>query len=374
MWTIYLRDPLLQRQGQVYEYKQFEAISRFNQVGTWSLTLNANVAAAAQLIQPDWGIELVDDAGLTVFSGPYYDIGRERDLTRNEVTLTGYDDMICLRDRLAHPQPTSSTPPYSLQEHDVRSAIGSTVLRDYVTYNAGVLAIPGRQTYGLDVDPDPLVGSAITGRARWQPLLDFLNALAQQAGGLGFRVAKIGTTLRFQVYQPIDKSATVKFSVDLGSLASYKYGKTRPDTNYVFIGGGGEGTARTIAEAQDPVQMANWGRRIETFVDRRDTTVAAELTSEGSKSLAEGKGKARLEFLPVDIPGAAYRTDYNLGDTVTAVLDESIVEVVRQITISLKPNEVRVIPTVGTPSSDMALRTFDQFVAMRRRIIQLERR
>lgn len=374
MWTLYLRDPLLQRQGQIDQFAEFEAIARFNGVGTWTLTLDATLDAAADLAQPDWGIELVDEDGATVFSGPYYDYGRQKDANKDQVTLIGYDDMICLKDRLAHPQPASSVPPYSSQEQDVRTATtGSTVLRDYVFVNAADAAIPARQTYGLTVGGDPLVGTEITGRARWQVLLDFLTGLALEAGGLGFRVVKIGTALEFQVYQPTDKSGTVKFSVDLGSLGSYSFGKSRPDTNYVFVGGAGEGTARTIVESQDPVDMVLWGRRIESFADRRDTAVADELSSAGAKALAEGQGKTRLEFTPVDIDGAMYRIDYNLGDMVTAVLDEQIVEVIRQVTISLKPGQVRVLPAIGTPSVDNSLRTFSQIAALRRRIIQLER-
>src|SRR3954469_18779178 len=121
-------------------------------------------------------------------------------------------------------------------------------------------------------------------------------------------------------------------------MGSYTYGKTRPDFTYVFVGGAGEGTARVVVESQDPVQMAAWGRRIEVFVDRRDTAVAAELSGEGDKTLAAGQGKTTLQFTPVDLPGAQYRVDYDLGDTVAYALDTTGTEVIREVAITLKPD------------------------------------
>lgn len=375
-WTLKVRDHLLVRQGEVSEYVEFTAIRRFNDVGTWTLTMDGRTPTAELLLRPDWGIELLTQDGHSVFSGPVTNVDRTRDQTTDLITFTGTDDMICLRDRLVHPQPGTSVPPYSSTEYDVMTDVGSTVLRHYVDVNLGPNAIAPRRVYNLTLaTPDPLAGATITGRGRYQNLLTFLQERALEAGGLGFKLEKQETPeLQFFVYTPTDRTASVVFSVDRGTLASYQYGRSRPEATYVYVGGEGEGTARTIRESQDPAESVLWNRRIETFVDRRDATTDAELDAEGVATLATGKSKARLDFVPIDVWGAAYLVDYDLGDEVTAVLDTELVDVIREVSIVVKPDYVRVLPVLGTPSSDVRLRSFQQIAALRERVTHLERR
>lgn len=375
MWQIHLRDPLLARQGLLDDYQTFKAVKRLNRTGTWSLDLNVAVDKALLLTQPGWGIEVVRDSdGKHLTSGAMTKVGRKRSGEKNLITVSGVDDVIHLADRLVHPQPATALPPYSVSEHDVRTGTCSTILRQYVDVNAGPGALAPRRVTGLTLAADPLVGSSVTGRGRWQNLLVFLQDLALAGGGLAFDVQQSGATLQFSVRQPTDKSGTVKFSLELGNLESYDYTLAAPTASYVVCGGGGEGTARTIREGQSSVDIAEWGRRIEKFADRRDTTATSELDQEIATTLAESQAETTFSFVPVDLPGMTYLDDYNLGDRVAAVIDDTVTELIREVEITSTPDKSTITPSVGTPVLRDVARLFRRLRAAETRLTNLERR
>jgi hypothetical protein len=226
----------------------------------------------------------------------------------------------------------------------------------------------------LSLGADPAVGTSVTGRARWQNLLELLQELALAGGEIGFRMQHTGAALEFQAYQPADKSTSIRFSHDLGNLASAGYTTELPTTDHVYVGGQGEGTARTIVEVQDPTAVVTHGR-FETFQDRRDTADTAELQQAGQEKLDEDKAEAGLSFTPVDSPAQEYRTDYDLGDRVTAYLDEvEVVELIREVTITIDEDGTRVEPTIGTPGAGSLLRIFAALAEQNRRLSHVERR
>ncbi len=372
-WTVFARHPLLLRHGEV-DYGSLELVSRFNAVGSWVMTLDGRSPLVQQMTLPGWGIEVVNDDGLTVLSGPVDKVARERDERSNMLTFFGSDDNTYLVERYVHPEPATAAPPYNTNEHDVRTGKCSTVLRAYVNANLGPGALGPRKVTGLGLDPDPLAGSTITGRGRWQNMLEFLQGLALEGGGLGFRVKQVSNALKFQVYGPVDRSATVQFSVDKGNLASYSYSTARSSANYVYVGGGGEGTARTIQEGQDSAEIVQW-RRIEMFADRRDTTDAGELTQEIAKQLEEGKGETAVKVIPIDLPGSSYLVDYDLGDTVSAQVDGTVTDVIREVKVTLTPDgPQRVEPSIGTPGYRDVLKLFRALQKLNGRVTNLERR
>lgn len=378
MWTVYLRDPNRKRQALIDDYAQLEAIARFNSVGTWQITMDMRKSYARDMIAaPQWGIELVHDStGTTVMSGRAVKANRRRSDTENTVTVYGVDDMTWLARRVAHPQPGTGAPPYSSQAYDVRTGTCSTILRQYVDVNAGPGAITQRRVPGLTLDTDPVTGASVTGRARWQdPLLALLQELALAGGGLGFRVRKSGANLLFQVYQPTDRSGSVQWSEELGNLYEFSYELVEADVNYVYAGGGGEGTARTIREGQRPDGMVEWGR-IERFVDRRDTTDTTELDQAISERLQEGREATIVSVTPIDTDGQTYLTHYDLGDKVTVLYDDfSLVDIVREVKIELTQHKTRVSPTVGTPGARaQEIGSIGRIRRLETRVNDLERR
>lgn len=373
-WTIYLRAPDLSIEGQIDDYSKCELIPRYNDVGTWQLELDARTRHARKLRQPGYGIEVWRDDSEFVLGGPLIKPHRKREGHKHTLTVSGRDDNVWLARRLAYPQPAKDQPPYDGAEHDVRNGTASTVLRAYVNANLGPSAPKVRRVPGLTLASDPLVGGNVFGRARWQNLLEVLQGLAV-SGGVGFRIRKVGAGLVFDVYAPQDRTATVRFSEDLGTLAGYEHSVEVPEVTYDVIGGQGEGIARTVRERQDPAGVVTWGR-IERFHDRRDTSAVAELDQEASKNLAEGAEKIGISITPIDTPTQRYLRDYDLGDLALCVLDddEVIAERIREIKINLTPGDSKVVPVIGSTARVPVLQVFRQLRSLAGRITNMERR
>lgn len=373
-YALYARDASLARVAQIGDYQRAELVLRFNAPGTWLLDMDARASGASELLQDGAGLVVVRDDASVVLSGPVTRRERNQENEQNRLLVAGADDNAWLERRLASPQPSTSAPPYNSQAYDVRTGQASTILRQYVDVNIGPSALSVRRITGLTLAADPALGSTVTGQGRWQPLLELLQELALAGGGLGFRLRQSGSDLEFSVYQPADRTASVKFSFELGNLAALKWSEEAAETNYVFCGGGGEGTSRTIREGQDSTSIVEWGR-VESFRDRRDTTDSGQLDQAITEELERGAGPTGLSIVPIDLPQMAYGTHYDLGDRVTAVVDgEPIQEVIRELKILLTPAEgVQVIPTIASPARGPSLSLFDR---LRRndRLHQAERR
>lgn len=374
-FVVFLRGPDLKRHGQIDDFRRCEFTERWCQLGDWTFEVNAGTRHAAALATPGYGLEVVRRSdGEVLLSGPMYHRDRVRRGSTNTLTVSGPDDMVWLARRLAHPEPATAAPPYNTDEHDVRTDLASTVLIAYADANAGPSALTPRRTPGLVMADDPLIGAEITGRARWQGLLEFLRELAV-AGGIAFRVRKIDDELVFTPYATEDKSAEIKFSTALGNLGDFSYKASAPRATYAYIGGGGEGTARTIVEGSNPEQYAVHDR-IEEFGDRRDTTDVAELEQEIATRLAEAVGVTGFSITPIDTPQQMFRTHYDLGDIVTGVVDGTPVrERITEVTTVLTPaGAIYTTPSIGTPDRGTVPRFFDRLRELRSRLSNLERR
>lgn len=387
-WKIYVRDSNLQRIAEIDDYASLECIAKFNDVGSYQLTMDRRQPIVQTLLQPGVGITVVhDDSASVLLSGPIAGIQHTRDDTTNSITLTGVDDNVWIKRRVAHPSPTETLPPYDVAEHHEVSGVCSTVLRTYVNMQLGPGAIPARRVPGLVLGTDPVAGSTVSGKLRWTPLLDELKELALAGGDIGFRIVQVDETLEFQTYQPVDRTATAMFSEDFGNLAGYEFKTEAPETNYVFCAGQGEGTARTIREGQNTDSVAVWGR-LEEFVDRRDVEdaeAADQLQQKIDEVLLEKGQKAELKLTPIDTDGLAYGVHYGLGDKVTVVVAgpelfpdfEGIMiqEVMREAKLKLEPQGLNIItPTIGDPSPNDVFRVFTELKRHAARLANLEKR
>jgi hypothetical protein len=373
--TIYVRDPALNRIGQLDDFARLHVDPKFNDVGSWELELDRRVPLAAELARPGYGLQVIYN-GNTLTSGPTVARRLERQNGTSKLAIRGVDDNVWLARRFAHMQPASLAPPYSTNEHDVRTGRCSTVLRQYADVNAGPGAIVPRRVPGLVIGTDPLVGTnPVTGRARLQVLIEFMRELAAGGGGLGFRVVQVGLTLEFQVYLPVDRSQSVKFSEALQNIGDYTFESSAPEANWIICAGGGEGTARTFVEGGDGLSQADWGR-IELMRDRRDTTVTAEMQQTITEELAEKAAPVSLTISPFDTTQQRYGEHYGLGDRVTVIVEgEPIVESIRQVSLTYDASgPLNMRSTVGTPGRGDIFRVFKALRDLRYRVTDIERR
>lgn len=404
MYEIFVRDAHLNRIGQITDYTQLDLIPRFNSVGSFALDIPTDSPMARELIKPKAGI-IVRKDGKSLFSGTVTSRQRSFDLSGDAMTLAGVDDMACLANRLAYPVPSAD---FSLSDYDVRTGKAEALMKQYVDVNAGPSAISDRRT--LMVEADKGLGTVVTGRARFQVLIEFLASLALSGGGLGFNVVQVGQSLEFRVYQPTDKTRSAFFSPLLGNLAEFKYSHNNPEANMVIVGGGGEGKARNLKWKQDNASIAKFGR-VETFVDQRHTTDLEEINQALDEELTELAEQNSFSFTPIDTPQLSFCRDYSLGDRVSVVLTQPnevieietiyhfislyqsvsersekvqriiekldvIQDIVREVKISITPNGDVITPTVGTEESNKSsiLGIFDKQRKLEKRINHLERR
>jgi hypothetical protein len=373
-WKLLIRDTDRRFIAEIDDYQSLDVLLRFNTPGGWILRLP--FGNLANLIGFDQGIVVKKD-GETILSGPVSGIERDWDSDTDAVVVSGFDDDVWLHRRLGLPVPGG--PPYS-SSHDVRTGVAETVMHGYVNANVGPGAVAARRVPGLVLAADGGRGSVVTGRARFQFIDELLRSLSLAGGDLGFRVVQVNTDLQFQVYETADKTATVKFSRELGNLRAFQYSQAAAETNYVYAGGGGEGTARTFVEGGDAGSIATYGR-IESFRDTRDTSDTTEMQQRIDEELAAGKDKTGISISPVDTSAVTFLRDYVLGDRVTVVIDGvEVQDVVREVKIRVTPDRGETTtPLIGAPdvlgTEDRGVRQIFQLMRrVRSRVSHLERR
>lgn len=404
-YKLYVRDQDFNRVAEIEDYQSLEMFPRFNSPGTWILDLPTDCEAASEIIKPKAGIIVVRD-GKTILSGPVTSRKRKWNANEDKITVSGYDDLIYLMRSLAYPTNGAFTD----DAYDIRTGSAETIMKQYIEANIGVNARSERKVPGLVVEANKGLGATVTGRARFHNLIELFTSVALAGGDIGFRIVQVGNNLEFQVYQPLDKTKEVFFSPLLGNLLDFEYTSNDPEANYVIVGGGGEGTARILLERGDSGSISKYGR-IESFIDRRDTTDNAELLQAMAEELANKAEKTSLSISPIDTESLAFGRDYNLGDKVSIVLTqpnevveidtiyyfisayqtlpidhervkkiqeklEVIRDVVREIKISITPTGESITPLIGTPDSfaHPILGIFDKFKKIQRRVSNLERR
>ena len=328
--------------GEIDDYTSLTYTRRHLTYGSWQLDLDP-YGVAASLLDMQAGIVVTRD-GEPEFSGRVLSLNRTS-TDKDTLQAVGPDDLFWLDKRIARPVPAG--PPYAAFEHDIRSGAAETVIRQYVDVNAGPGALAQYRVPGLVLATDLGRGATVEGQARFDNLLELVAGLATK-GGLGIRIVQVGNSLEFRVYEPRDLSATVVFSRALGNLREFTWNQQAPDANYLIAGGGGEGTARTFREHGDNESIAAYGR-FEDFLDQRHTADTDALDQAIDIDLERRRDKAALKIVPLDdVGGIRYGDSYDLGDIVTAVIDDARVsDVIREVEVTLSEDGVRVRPTIG---------------------------
>lgn len=366
-YEIFFVDGNNQRLGQVDDFNRLEISLRFNDVGKFSLELPGDHPAAGWVTWKG-GVQIVRD-GQELLSGLMRKVQHKLDKSNNDLVISGPDENTFLAERVVYPEKSGN---FAAQAYDIKSGAAETVLKYYVSNNAGPDALLARRT--LTIEADAQRGSTITGRGRFQNLLEFLKELALQGTSeLGFRV----WGREFQIYEPADKRLSVIFSLELGTLTQFESNIEAAKFNYLICGAAGEATSRTFREQGDSASVVRYGR-MESFRDRRDTSDAAEIYQTLKQELARNAERFSVRFATADTAGMRALEDWMLGDKVTVVIDgQAIQEMVREITIKVDRNGEQIQPAVGTPEAINALSgvfgsVFENVRRFERRINHLE--
>ena len=304
----------------------------YNGVGAWMVQLPAEHRAASYLRAPGAGIIVTNlKTGQTLFSGSTSKPSKKASIhdAKGLVTIAGLSDDRLLWDALAFADPTSADPAAATVANDVRTAVGSTLMRLYVTANIGPASPVGRRGTSLRnaivLGADPALGATTTRRPRYDVLGDLLKGVAQETG-LGFRLVQVGTSLQFQVYQPVNRTSTIRLDIHNGTLQDQEVEHAPPEVTRMIVAGQGEGVERqmiSMTTAASTTAEDDWGLIIEEFKDQRNTDVVDELEAAGLERLNDaGFTKVALKAVPSNDQTMIFLTDFFMGDRVSVVIED----------------------------------------------------
>jgi len=224
----------------------FEVTLRKNNVGNWSINLPSDFALADELRATGAGIVVSGPYGV-IISGPTVSSTLSKTIEDPEGiwSISGVSDNVVLSDRLAYPQPNNVALTSMTQTADIRTGVASSVMCQYVDYNVGVNAHVTRKISSFIASVNPVIGSTITGAARFEILGELLTNLAS-IDDLNFSVVQQNSNLVFKVFAAVDRSATVRMDIHNNTLSKSEYGYAAPGLTRAIVGGSGDGTTRTF--------------------------------------------------------------------------------------------------------------------------------
>lgn len=352
-----VRDSALNRIGQIQPQDLVGAtfVVRYNNVGSWSVTLPHAHPLGELLRLPGYGILLTGPSGERIISGPTLSakLTQTQDNTDGTWEIAGASDDITLTERLAYPTPSTADVTLQTSGYDIRTGPAETVVKDYVDVNIGPSAVASRKISNLTIETDEGRGSTVYANARFNTLQELIYDLAQ-VGGIGYRISQTNGDLELAVFIPTDRSETIRMDIQNRKLSTaiYSYGTAK--VTRAIVGGRGEAENRLFIERSNTDSLeaeTTWGRRIEVFKDARQSEDTDELNTAGDELLADiGKTIVEMSVTPSDDETMVYGVDWFLGDRVTVVANEiESTAVVTEVGIQIASDGVRIGATVGTP-------------------------
>ncbi|MET9861956.1 siphovirus ReqiPepy6 Gp37-like family protein [Streptomyces smyrnaeus] len=372
--TVEVRNKAFQRVGAIrHEELNLEVTDDFNNVGAWKLRLAAEHPLANELRQPGSGL-IVTGPTDVILSGPT--ITPEFAITPEDpggsISFTGVSDSVTLVDMLSFPDPTNPDPTTQELAHDIRSGVAETVMHAYVSANIGPSAPAERRRAGLVMGEDLGRGPIIKKSPRFPALGELLAEIAAVAG-LGFRIVQRGSVPVFETYDITDRTATVRLDVRNNTLAGQRVAISAPGVTRAIVAGQGDLTERQFVAVSTPEAQAaeaQWGRRIERFIDQRNTNDWDELTQAGEEVMAEeGYTSISVQAVPTEDSLMRFGIDWGLGDKVSVVIEnQELSSTVTGVVLKADPDGLRVGTVIGQPTG------LDLNAALSKRVTNTERR
>ncbi|GLZ81414.1 hypothetical protein Afil01_62210 [Actinorhabdospora filicis] len=385
--TVEVRDRALHRLGQITsEHLHIAFTDVHNGVGEWSIRLPADHHLADDLRQPGSGIVVTGPDGHELYSGPTSasEYAATPDEPSGVIVYSGVTDSILLGDALAWPQPANPDPETQAVARDVRTGPAETVMHAFVRANIGPAAPSARRSTlaaHLTMGTDGGRGPQVTKGARFAVLGNVLGELAGPAR-LGFRIIQRGNALVFETFGIRDRTKLVRLDVDHNSLAGHRVTIATPELTRAIVGGDGQATGREFIAVTTPeatAAEAAWGRRIESFIDKRATKETEELRQAGLEALDDGGRTAlAVQAVPMEDTNGTrpmrFGSDWRQGDDVAVVVEhQEVTATVTGYTIKADSDGFRAGVLLGDPTGyDMRAALGKRIKAIGTRVAALE--
>lgn len=319
MLKVWARDGARARQG-ILKPLDGQVLLKRSDVGGFDLTIEGTTDAAEAFTR-GWGVVVQEDDEF-LFSGPATTIRREFTAGSHRLVLKGETDMHTLRDRNVYPSATLASGSQTSVTHWTRAdQPGEELIVELINQHVNSAApLSYRRTPDFPALVNLGRGATSTVSARWTTVLEEVQAVAAVAG----LVVEVGQfnpgspNLEARIRVPADLTRVVRFTPRKG-LGDYWVELTEPETTTVAVGGGGQGTARTIAGYS--VNDGWGGRRREKFLDRRDTALTSELQKTALEHGKETAEKSSAGFTLTETARYRLGRDFLLGDLVSVYAD-----------------------------------------------------
>lgn len=378
--TVEVRNKNLDRLGIIRpEDLDMKAQEVFNNVGSWTIKLPSEHPMVPHLRTPGSGIIVTGPLDV-LFSGPTTkpeSVASPED-PYGSVTFDGVTDDIILRDYVSYPQPSNADATTQNSAHDTRTGTVESLMYAYVNANLGPSAPAARKKANLTLGANGNRGATITKKPRFQVIGNLLTDIAALAD-LGFRVVQRGSVLVFETYAIVDRTALIRLDIRNGQLSGQRTAISPPTATRIIVAGQNEGVDRQFVERNNAASVAaetEWGRRIERFLDQRNTDVVAELEQAGDEVLAEeGFTAVSAQVVPTDDTNMIFGRDWFLGDQVTVVVEsQELSATVTGMAISVNGDGLKVGAVIGDPTKFDREATYVQRVQnVSDRVSQIER-
>lgn len=223
----------------------------------------------------------------------------------------------------------------------VAATAGETAMKGYVDDHGGTSGNPFADELDVDwdIEADSARGTDVDFTALRRNLLREVLVPIGRQSGLWHDVVIVedGTPhYEYRVYEQTDATVdtgAIPFSVSWDNVADMTYRESiRGVANALAVLGAGTGDTRTVREAEDTDHINAHGRT-EGLLDARDATTNDELDEQGATAIADGiRGSVQVTADPLLTGvGAAYRSDWDIGDIVTIAIPEEDISADRLI-------------------------------------------
>lgn len=329
-----------------------------NDVGIFAMTLPSDVRWTGiftldalidvERANPLTGFLQVEETYLTRLTNRYREGNQER------FVVGGLSLNHLLARRIVDP----ADDPLAAGGYSTKAGPADDVLTDYVDEQCGTYASVIRQFPNFSVAASTSVGSAAGRRLRYENLLEVCQDVANQSN-IDFQVYRLtSNTLRF-VALPIGTDRTrsrnypsapfVELNPVRGNLSdpSLLFDRKK-EQNYVYALGQGPGENRILSKMPGEGINDSPYNRIEFTTDVRtaERGDSQTITTGARAALYDKQAQKEFTFKPTGTEsGAIYRLDFDLGDSVTGVWDDDVIDLrVREVEITLDSSGETIVP------------------------------
>jgi len=338
--------------GVIDNYESLQVTRRFYAVGEFELHINANKNHTEDLQKNNILLFLKQEDDKTIPHVAGIVMHRENQMnddgsTTDELIITGTTLQGLLSRRLCLPTGADG--------YESEAGKQESIMKAFVKNNIVAAIDTDRNVLNLVIAADQQRGSTDAWRAKYDKLSDMMNTIGTYAK-LGWDVlfSISDKQFIFDVYQGKDHSVNqsslnpVIFSADFDNIkAEHFIQDILNSANIGYCGGQGDDNNRLMQKVGSGAGL----ERQETFIDCSNAANVTELLTQGTQKLSEMMEVKTFEFQIIPNVSFVYKTDYDIGDTVTVVSRRWGIQMDAQIT------ELKEIYELGKNSLEITVGT-----------------